>query len=340
MLLRRLARPLLATAFIADGVDTLIHPQPRAKAAAALVQQGERSLPNNVAAKLPADPGTVVRVNALAQVSAGTLLALGRAPRLSALVLAATVIPATVTEQDFWAETDPDRKIAKRNAFLKDISLLGGLMIASADTAGKPSIGWRGKRAAHSAAAAVSAALPIGASDSSTAAALREQAHEAALKAREIGGVAATRGAELAGSAQAHGAEWVDLAKERAPEVAARVRGSRFAEAAKEHSAEFAGVAKQRGAGFAEVARDRGQELAEVARERGADLAEAARDRGAELAEVARERGAVLAEVARERGAEIAETAKQRAPEIAATARERRALLAEAARERVEARRR
>src|SRR5690606_15993546 len=102
--------------------------------------------------------------NAVAQVSGGVLLALGKAPRLASLVLAASVLPATVTQQDFWTEADPDKKQAKRAAFLKDVSLLGGLLIAGADTEGKPSLGWRGRRAAKAAAASVSAALPIGAS--------------------------------------------------------------------------------------------------------------------------------------------------------------------------------
>ncbi|MEV0297744.1 DoxX family protein [Nocardia sp. NPDC050710] len=299
MLLRRLARPLLATTFIVDGVDTLLHPQPRAKAAAALVQQGERSLPDNIAAKLPADPGVLVQVNAITQVSAGVLLALGRAPRLASLALAATVVPATVTEQDFWAETDPDRKVAKRTAFLKDVSLLGGLMIAAADTAGKPSLGWRGRRTAHNAAAAVSAALPHGASDTKSGAALREHAHDAAVRTRELGGVAAVKGAELAGAAQGHSAHWVDSAKERAPEVAARVRGSHWAEAAREHGAELAEVARHRGAEFAEAAKHRGADFADVARHRGADFADVARHRGADFADVARHRGADLAEAAR-----------------------------------------
>uniref|UniRef100_UPI000A957C62 DoxX family protein n=1 Tax=Nocardia xishanensis TaxID=238964 RepID=UPI000A957C62 len=205
MLLRRLARPLLATAFVADGVDTLIHPEPRAKSAASLVERGERSLPDNIAAKLPADPATVVRINAIAQVSGGVLLALGKAPRLASLVLAATVVPATVTEQDFWAEQDPDRKAAKRAAFLKDMSLLGGLLIASADTEGKPSLGWRGKRAARSAAATVSAALPFGAADSSTGESLRQHAHDVAVRAKSLGDTAATKGSEFAETVQTHG---------------------------------------------------------------------------------------------------------------------------------------
>ncbi|MBF6216002.1 DoxX family membrane protein [Nocardia puris] len=344
MLLRRLARPLLATAFVADGIDTLIHPQSRAKTAATLVQQGERSLPPGVVQKLPSDPGTVVRVNAIAQVSGGVLLALGRAPRFASLVLAATVVPATVTEQDFWAEQDPDRKIAKRNAFLKDVSLLGGLLIASADTEGKPSLGWRGRRAARNAAATVSAALPFGATaDNATGEALRHNAHEAAERAKALGSTAAAKGAEVAGTIQEHGPDWAATARKRGAALAAvlMARGAEFASAAKEHGAEWAEVAKERGAEarhrgaeLSEVARHRGAELAEVAKERGAELGEVAKTRGAELGEVAKVRGADLGEAAKTRGAELAEVAKERGSEFGEVAKARGAELGEIAKAR------
>ncbi|MFD0363616.1 DoxX family membrane protein [Nocardia sp. GCM10030253] len=341
MLLRRLARPLLAASFVADGVDTLMHPESRAKAASALVQQGEQRLPDNLAAKLPSDTAMVVRVNAIAQVSGGVLLALGKMPRLASVVLAATVIPATVTEQDFWAEQDPGRKAAKRNAFLKDMGLLGGLMIAAADTAGKPSLGWRGRRAAHSAAAAVSATLPFGAADSATGEALRQHAYEAADRARTLSGIAAVKGSEVAEVAQQHGSEWADVAKERGAELAevAKEHGADWAEIAKEHGSEWAEIAKHRAAILADMARRRGVELAEVAKERAPELAETARRRGSDWAEVAKERAPELAETARRRGSDWAEIAKERGPELAANARERGVHIAEAARDRVEARR-
>ncbi|WP_328405082.1 DoxX family protein [Nocardia sp. NBC_00403] len=324
MLLRRLARPLLAASFVADGVDTLMHPEPRAKAATALRQRGEERLPDNLAAKLPSDTATVVRVNAIAQVSGGLLLALGKMPRLASLVLAATVIPATVTEQDFWAEQDPDRKAAKRNAFLKDMGLLGGLMIAAADTAGKPSLGWRGKRAAHNAAAAVSAALPFGASEGANGEALRQHAYEAAERARTrtLSGIAAVKGSEVAGVAQQHGSEWADLAKER---------GVEMAEIAKEHSVEWAEIAKEHSVEWAEIAKEYGAEWAEIAKHRAAILADIAKRRGADWAEVAKERAPEIAETARRHGSDWAEIAKERGPELAATARERGAHLADAA---------
>ena len=82
------------------------------------------------------------------QIAGGLLLATGRVPRLASAVLAATVIPANLGAHMFWNEVDPGRKAAKRRDFLTDISLLGGLIIAAADTAGKPSLGWRGRQAA------------------------------------------------------------------------------------------------------------------------------------------------------------------------------------------------
>ncbi|WP_280509432.1 DoxX family protein [Nocardia farcinica] len=329
MLLRRLARPLLATAFVADGVDTLMNPEPRAKAAAAL--------PAEVASRLPADPDTVIKVNAVAQVSGGVLLALGKAPRLASIVLAASVLPATVTQQNFWAEPDPDKKLAKRTAFLKDVSLLGGLLIASADTAGKPSLGWRGKRAARNAAATVSAALPFGAAASDgTGEALRQHAQEAAERAKELGTVAAAKGSELAETVQTHGPEWAATVKERSAALAAaaKERAVPLAAAAKERTAPLALTAKERSAVLAERAKERGTPLALTAKERSAVLAERAKERGAELADTARVRGAELAELAKERGDEFADVAKHRGAEWADLAKHRGAEFGDVAKHR------
>ena len=44
----------------------------------------------------------------------------------------------------FWNKRIPNARPPSGVSCLTDISLLGGLIIASADTAGKPSLGWRG----------------------------------------------------------------------------------------------------------------------------------------------------------------------------------------------------
>ncbi|MBF6277903.1 hypothetical protein A5780_17755 [Nocardia sp. 852002-20019_SCH5090214] len=342
MLIRRLARPLLASVFVVDGVDTLMHPEPRAQAATTLVSHGEQRLPDSVSAKLPSDPAKVVRINAIVRVGAGTLLALNRAPRLSSLALAVTVIPATVTEQDFWNESDAQQRAAKRTAFLKDVGLLGGLLIAAADTEGKPSLGWRGRRAARKAAAA----LPFTAATTDT---VRDRLQQQAVRGRELAAVAADKGADLASVAQSRGAELASVAQSRGGELAeaarehgtewaelARTRGADLAGTALDHRGEWAELAKRRGADLAEAAREHGGDWAELAKRKSAELADTAGDHRGEWAEIAKHRGSEWAEAAREHGGEWAEVAKQRGSIFARQARKRAEKAAEAARERAE----
>ena len=97
------------------------------------------------------------------QVGGGLLLATGKLPRLASAALAFTVIPGSLGGHMFWNEADPQRKADERRAFMTDLSLLGGLIIAAVDTEGKPSLGWRGRRAARKVSEAVSSALPVGA---------------------------------------------------------------------------------------------------------------------------------------------------------------------------------
>ena len=73
------------------------------------------------------------------------------------------MVPGSLGGHTFWNEVDPQRKADERRAFLTDVSLIGGLIIAAVDTEGKPSLGWRGRHAAHKVSEAVTAALPVGA---------------------------------------------------------------------------------------------------------------------------------------------------------------------------------
>src|SRR6201996_6534835 len=159
MLIRRIARPLLSAVFIGQGVDSLLNPKPAAEAAAPTVD-GLRALPDPVGSAIPSDPQKFAQLNAVVQIGGGLLLATGKAPRIASAALALTVLPANLGAHMFWSESDPQLKGEKRKDFLTDLSLLGGLMIASADTAGKPSLGWRGRRAAERLSERVSSALP------------------------------------------------------------------------------------------------------------------------------------------------------------------------------------
>ena len=62
-------------------------------------------------------------------------------------MLAASLVPTTAAGHRFWEETDPDHPGDQRLHFLKNVSMLGGLLIAAVDTEGKPGVAWRAKRA-------------------------------------------------------------------------------------------------------------------------------------------------------------------------------------------------
>lgn len=145
MIIRRLARPMLAAVFISGGIDTLLNPAPRvAKAEPLLTKVGEQ-LPEQA----PSQPDELVKIDAGVKIAAGTLLALGKLPRLSSLALAASMIPTTYAGHAFWEKSDPAERQADQLHFLKNLSILGGLVLAAVDTEGKPSLGWRGRRAAR-----------------------------------------------------------------------------------------------------------------------------------------------------------------------------------------------
>jgi uncharacterized membrane protein YphA (DoxX/SURF4 family) len=82
---------------------------------------------------LPADDELVVRGNAAVMVVGGTLLALGKAPRLSALALAASLVPTSVAGHRYWAIEDPAARKQQRIQFHKNLAMIGGLLFAILD---------------------------------------------------------------------------------------------------------------------------------------------------------------------------------------------------------------
>jgi uncharacterized membrane protein YphA (DoxX/SURF4 family) len=139
MLVRRIARPLLASVFVVAGLDALRNPGARTAQAAHLLEQVPT--PNSI----PDDPDLLVRVNGGVLVAGGALLASGRFPRLASTLLAASLVPTTAVEHAFWEESDPERKAQSRSLFLKNVGLLGGLLLAAVDTEGRPGLAWRAK---------------------------------------------------------------------------------------------------------------------------------------------------------------------------------------------------
>lgn len=305
MLIRRIARPLLSAAFIGQGVEALRNPAIALEATEPTVA-ALRNLPEPYGDKVPSNPETAARINAAVQIGGGLLLATGKMPRVASAALAFTVIPGSLGGHLFWTESDPERKAQKRRDLLTDLSLLGGLIIAAADTAGKPSLGWRGRRAAGRISEAVAGALPLDGSDDSVldselAERIAHGLQVGAERSRELASTAAERGAPLVEAARKRGGELASTAAEKSAPVVkkarkkARKRGAELAEAVREHGAELADTARERGSEWADIARERGSELADIARERGSEFGERAYERGSELADTAVERGGELA---------------------------------------------
>jgi uncharacterized membrane protein YphA (DoxX/SURF4 family) len=241
----------------------MLNPKPAADAAAPTVD-GLRALPDPVGSAIPSDPQKFAQINAAVQIGGGVLLASGKLPRIASAALALTVLPANLGAHMFWSESDPQLKADKRRDFLTDLSLLGGLMIASADTAGKPSLGWRGRRAAERLSERVSSTLP-GSDDGF-------DADFAELGEKIVHGlqVGTERGRELASAAAERSAPYAEAALER---------GRELATSAAERSAPLAKKARERGERWADTARERGERWADTAREKIGDEVKTGRRR-------------------------------------------------------------
>jgi putative oxidoreductase len=144
--LRAFARPMLASIFIIQGYDTMRNPDRVVKKAEPVV----RPIASRVSV-VPDDTEQAVRLNGTVQLVAGTLLAIGWLPRLSALALAGTLVPTTVAGHRFWDADNDEERAMQRIQFLKNLCMFGGLLIAAGDTAGRPSLAWRTRHAVHEA---------------------------------------------------------------------------------------------------------------------------------------------------------------------------------------------
>ncbi len=184
--LRAFARPMLASIFILQGYDTLRRPERVASAAEPVVQALAERVP-----AVPAKTEQAVRINGAVQLVAGSLLALGRFPRLSALAIATSLVPTTLAGHRFWEDDEEKDQAQQRIHFLKNLSMFGGLLIAAADTEGSPSIAWRTRHAAKTArreaslvAKTAKTSGKVGVTAGATAGRASGQAGKAAAKAR------------------------------------------------------------------------------------------------------------------------------------------------------------
>lgn len=153
---RLIARPMLASMFVVGGITSLRNVE-GAAAAAEPVTEKMQPLAEKATARVapqlpvPQNPKTWVWINGVTHIVAGLALATGRAPRLSSLALAATLVPTTLAGHRFWEESDPTLKANQQIHFFKNLSMLGGLLLAGVDTEGRPGLAWRASHVAGTA---------------------------------------------------------------------------------------------------------------------------------------------------------------------------------------------
>ncbi|WP_418276244.1 DoxX family membrane protein [Isoptericola jiangsuensis] len=139
MLLRRLARPLLAVPFVYDGLSAALRPAEHTAAA--------REGSDTITQALGVDPlddtqvSLLVRAHGAVTAAAGVLLAVGRAPRTAALVLAALTAPLAVVNQPFTAKGDARQE--KTAKFVRNLGAVGAAVIAGIDLEGRPGVSYR-----------------------------------------------------------------------------------------------------------------------------------------------------------------------------------------------------
>lgn len=150
---RTLARTMLAGIFVAGGTEALRNPKSRT------VVAEETGVPIARRLGISEDPVDLVKMNGAVHIVAGTFLALGWMPRLAALVLGATLVPATVGAHAYWKVDEVEERQAQMMQFLKNTAIVGGLMMVALDTGGRPSLFWSARKAAGGAAKMASDAV-------------------------------------------------------------------------------------------------------------------------------------------------------------------------------------
>jgi hypothetical protein len=155
---------------------------------------------------VPNDPELLVRLDGAIQIGAGALLATGRFRRLASVTLMGSIIANTWACHRFWEESDEEVRAQHRAHFLKNLGLLGGLILSTMDTEGEPSLAWRAKRRAHRLEAAVGLGRAAGtakarstASDALTTASAAAKHSKRKVRKASVGVRRAARRANAAG---------------------------------------------------------------------------------------------------------------------------------------------
>lgn len=114
---KTLGQLLLGSIFIVGGAGTFAEPGGRVK----LVE----------AAGVP-QPRQATILNGVVMTVAGSTLAAGILPKLSATALLGSLTATTIVGHPFWKEEAPASRANQQTQFLKNLSLIGGLLLVLA----------------------------------------------------------------------------------------------------------------------------------------------------------------------------------------------------------------
>jgi uncharacterized membrane protein YphA (DoxX/SURF4 family) len=246
---------MLASYFVAAGIKAIRDPESLVPAAEPLVDRVvplvKEYTPEQVSGYVPENTVTLVRINGIAQVTGGLALATGRGRRLGALLLAGSLIPSTIAKHPFWTVQDPEARAQDRSHFLKNVSLLGGVLLAAQDTEGRPSLAWRARRGGET---------------------IAKETRKATKKlSRSTGNVAGEAG-ELAEAAVATGAALLAAVGESSRKL--QKQAARQLEQAKEVAARQAEEAQEAAAKAAKKAKKEAKKQVKTVKKKAKEIAE------------------------------------------------------------------
>jgi putative oxidoreductase len=117
-MIRTFARLLLSGMFIVGGFGAFSQPGGRVRLVEAV------GIPK---------PRESTILNGAIMIVGGIALATGVAPKLAAGILMATLVPTTFVGHRYWQEEDPGTRANQRIHFLKNLAMMGGLLMVLAD---------------------------------------------------------------------------------------------------------------------------------------------------------------------------------------------------------------
>ncbi|GIG89017.1 DoxX family protein [Plantactinospora endophytica] len=139
---RTVARTLLSTIFVVSGARAVANPEAHVERAKRVTDRVAPLL-QGVHEGIPTDTQSLVRLHGATQLLGGLMLATGHFTRPAAALLAGTLVPTTIAGHPFWDHPDPAERRTHQIHFMKNLGLMGGLLLAAADTEGRPGLGWR-----------------------------------------------------------------------------------------------------------------------------------------------------------------------------------------------------